>query len=572
MLFNSLSFLIFFLIVSTLYFALPHRFRWILLLAASCFFYMCFVPVYILILAATIGVDFVAGILIERTPDPARKKAYLIMSIVSVCAILFVFKYFNFFNNNVAALAKVLHWNYPMKTLRLILPIGLSFHTFQSLSYVFEVYRGRQRAEKHFGLYSLYVMYFPQLVAGPIERPQNLLHQFKEVKRFDWQRLWDGASLSIWGLFKKVVVADSLAIYTDTIYNNSTQHTGTSLLLATYFFAIQIYCDFSGYSDIASGISRIYGIELMKNFETPYFAKSISEFWSRWHISLSTWFRDYLYIPLGGNRVSLARSMFNIGVVFLISGLWHGANWTFVIWGALHGFYYLVWRSLEPVAADVKRRIAAIGSVPFGLSLSPVGTTSTSSDSSAPSLGRESRPYEFIESGIDEVGLVPLSLPTNETSQPAPIRIGWGQGMPRWLIVFLLLPYWVLALLKSVAAKARASRAWNYLRDGFLILLTFHLVLLSWVFFRAANLSTALDTLHRIATDHGSLFWDPIIIQGVLAILLLGALDFFHRRTGFWDALDKFPKSLRLAYAVALLFGIVLFGVDSGTQFIYFQF
>src|ERR1051326_7662558 len=355
MLFNSLSFLIFFLVVSTLYFALPHRFRWMLLLGASCFFYMCFIPIYILILAATIGVDYVAGILIEGTPDPAWKKGYLMMSIVSVCAILFVFKYFNFLNNNLAALARVLHWNYPIKTLRLILPIGLSFHTFQSLSYVFEVYRGRQPAEKHFGLYSLYVMYFPQLVAGPIERPQNLLHQFKQIKRFDWQRIGDGLSLSLWGLFKKVVVADSLAIYTDTIYNNSRLHTGTSLLLATYFFAIQIYCDFSGYSDIARGISRIYGIELMKNFETPYFARSISEFWSRWHISLSTWFRDYVYIPLGGNRVVLARNIFNIGVVFLISGLWHGANWTFVIWGALHGMYYLVWRSLEPVAAGVRR-------------------------------------------------------------------------------------------------------------------------------------------------------------------------------------------------------------------------
>lgn len=526
MLFNSLSFLIFFLIVSSLYFALPHRFRWILLLGASCFFYMCFIPIYILILAGTIGIDYVAGILIERTSDPARKKAYLMMSVVSVCAILFVFKYFNFFNNNVAALATVLHWNYPIKTLRLILPIGLSFHTFQSLSYVFEVYRGRQPAEKHFGLYSLYVMYFPQLVAGPIERPQNLLHQFKEVKQFDWQRLWDGASLSLWGLFKKVVVADSLAIYTDTIYNNSTLHTGTSLLLATYFFAIQIYCDFSGYSDIARGISRIYGIELMKNFETPYFARSISEFWSRWHISLSTWFRDYMYIPLGGNRVSPARSMFNIGVVFLISGLWHGANWTFVIWGALHGFYYLVWRSLEPVAADVRRRIAAIGSIRLVTSAATVQVPIRLLTSAGP-----------VE--------VPVIVPTSEATVPLQL---------------------------TSAAAGRTSRAWSFLRDGFLILLTFHLIVLSWVFFRAANLSTALESLHRIAVDHGPLFWDPIIVQGVLAILLLIALDIFHRRTGFWDAQQKSPKWLRLGYAVALLFGIILFGVDTGTQFIYFQF
>jgi D-alanyl-lipoteichoic acid acyltransferase DltB (MBOAT superfamily) len=546
MLFNSLSFLIFFLIVSSVHFALPHRFRWILLLAASCFFYMCFIPIYILILAATIAVDYAAGILIERTPNPARKKAYLIMSIVSVCAILFVFKYFNFFNNNLAALARVLHWNYPMKTLRLILPIGLSFHTFQSLSYVFEVYRGRQPAEKHFGIYSLYVMYFPQLVAGPIERPQNLLHQFKEVKRFDWQRVCNGVSLSLWGLFKKVVVADSLAIYTDTIYNNSRQHTGTSLLLATYFFAIQIYCDFSGYSDIARGISRIYGIELMNNFETPYFAKSISEFWSRWHISLSTWFRDYVYIPLGGNRVSLPRNMFNIAVVFLISGLWHGANWTFVIWGALHGIYYLVWRSLEPVASGVTRRIRAINLLSLRLPtnrarLAPVGVTPESPTQYEPLKGSIS----FAAHGdLDQLRPVP-----GPYAAPSGVR----------------------ALLTSPATVG-ASRAWDYLRNGFLILLTFHLVLLSWVFFRAANLSTALDTLRRIAVDHGPLFLDPIIVQGVLAILLLGALDLFHRRTGFWDSLDRFPKLPRLAYSLALLFGIVLFGVDSGTQFIYFQF
>jgi D-alanyl-lipoteichoic acid acyltransferase DltB (MBOAT superfamily) len=528
MLFNSLSFLIFFLIVSSLYFALPHRYRWILLLAASCFFYMCFIPIYILILAATIGVDYMAGILIERTPDPVRKKAYLMMSIVSVCAILFVFKYFNFFNNNLAALARVLHWNYPMKMLRLILPIGLSFHTFQSLSYVIEVYRRRQPAEKHFGLYSLYVMYFPQLVAGPIERPQNLLHQFKEVKRFDWQRLWNGVSLSIWGLFKKVVVADSLAIYTDTIYNNSRQHTGTSLLLATYFFAIQIYCDFSGYSDIARGISRIYGIELMNNFETPYFAKSISEFWSRWHISLSTWFRDYVYIPLGGNRVSGARNMFNIGVVFLISGLWHGANWTFVIWGALHGIYYLVWRSLEPVAFDVRRRIAAIRSVPLRLVTSAA------------------------------IVRVPLRLLASAGAVQVPVVVPTSEATVRVCL--------------TSAGTDRAARIWGYLRNGSLILITFHLVLLSWVFFRAANLSTALDTLRRIAVDHGPLFWDPIIGQCVLAILLLGALDLFHRRTRFWESLDQFPKWPRLAYSVALLFGIVLFGVDTGAQFIYFQF
>ena len=347
MLFNSFSFGTFFVVVTLLFFTLPHALRWLLLLLASCYFYMCFVPIYILILAVAIIIDYAAAIYIEGTSDPRRKKCFLTLSIVSLCAILFVFKYFNFFNDNFAALAAALHWNYSIDALRLVLPIGLSFHTFQSLSYVIEVYRGRQKAERHFGIYSLYVMYFPQLVAGPIERPQNMLHQFHERKYFDLSRLQDGLTLALWGLFKKVVVADSLAIYVDTIYGNSSHHNGATLLLATYCFAFQIYCDFSGYSDIARGVSRIYGIELMKNFDSPYFSRSISEFWTRWHISLSTWFRDYVYIPLGGNRVSLSRQPFNLMVVFLLSGFWHGANWTFIVWGALHGTYLIVERVLR---------------------------------------------------------------------------------------------------------------------------------------------------------------------------------------------------------------------------------
>jgi len=343
-LFNSFSFLTFFVVVTVLFFALPHALRWLLLLLASCFFYMCFVPIYILILAVTIIIDYVAAICIEDTSDSRKKELFLILSIVSLCVMLFVFKYFNFFNDNFAVLAAALQWNYPIEALRIALPIGLSFHTFQSLSYVIEVYRGRQKAERHFGIYALYVMYFPQLVAGPIERPQNMLHQFHERQYFDLSRLQDGLTLALWGLFKKVVVADSLAIYVDSIFNNSSHHNGATLLLATYCFAFQIYCDFSGYSDIARGVSRIYGIELMKNFDAPYFSTSISEFWTRWHISLSTWFRDYVYIPLGGNRVSLRRHPFNLMLVFLLSGFWHGANWTFIVWGALHGTYLIVER------------------------------------------------------------------------------------------------------------------------------------------------------------------------------------------------------------------------------------
>jgi alginate O-acetyltransferase complex protein AlgI len=342
MLFNSLQFLIFFPVVTVLYFLFPHRHRWWMLLIASCVFYMSFIPKYIVILAVTIMIDYVAGIMLEKPGLPVRKrKGILTVSILSTCLVLFIFKYFNFFNSNFARIAALLDWNYPIAALKIALPIGLSFHTFQSLSYVIEVYRGHQKAERHFGIYSLYVMFYPQLVAGPIERPQNLLHQFYAEHAFDYRQVTDGLKLMVWGLFKKVVIADRLAVAVTTVYGAPREFTGLPLIVATIFFAFQIYCDFSGYSDIAIGAAQVMGFRLMDNFNRPYFSKSIAEFWKRWHISLSTWFRDYLYIPLGGNRVKTWRWQLNLFVTFLVSGFWHGANWTYVIWGALHGFYLM---------------------------------------------------------------------------------------------------------------------------------------------------------------------------------------------------------------------------------------
>jgi len=340
MLFNSLGFAFFFPIVTLGYFLLPYRFRWLWLLLASCIFYMAAIPVYILVLFFLILIDYTAGIFIEKSTGGTRK-GFLVMSLAANIGILGFFKYYNFFNVNLSALAHFIGWNYSMKTLNLLLPIGLSFHTFQAMAYTIEVYRGNQKAERHFGIYALYVMFFPQLVAGPIERPYNLIHQFYEQHDFDYGRVTDGLRLMAWGLFKKVVIADRLALFVRPVYANPTEYHGLTLSLATFFFAFQIYCDFSGYSDMAIGAARVLGFRLMKNFNSPYLATSISEFWKRWHISLSTWFRDYLYIPLGGNRVSLDRLCFNLMVVFLISGFWHGANWTFIIWGALHGFYYV---------------------------------------------------------------------------------------------------------------------------------------------------------------------------------------------------------------------------------------
>ncbi|WP_221392632.1 MBOAT family protein [Dyadobacter sp. NIV53] len=340
MLFNSISFVFFFVIVTTLYFLLPHKYRWFLLLVASCIFYMAFVPVYILILGFTIVIDYFAGIYIEKAAG-ARRKLLLTVSLVANVGILAIFKYFNFISANLTDLLHTLGLPVSLPLLTILLPIGLSFHTFQAMSYTIEVYRGNQKALRDFGIYSLYVMFYPQLVAGPIERPQNLLHQFYEKHYFDAFRVTEGLKRMLWGMFKKIVIADRLSLYVDAVYNNVNHHSSITLIVATVFFAIQIYCDFSGYADIALGTAQVMGFNLMENFKRPYFSKSISEFWSRWHISLSTWFKDYLYISLGGNRVSVPRWYFNLFIVFLLSGLWHGANWTYLMWGAINGLYLI---------------------------------------------------------------------------------------------------------------------------------------------------------------------------------------------------------------------------------------
>jgi alginate O-acetyltransferase complex protein AlgI len=342
MLFNSIEFAIFFPVVTILFFLLPHRFRWLLLLLASCFFYMFFKPVYIFILIFTIIIDYFAGIWIGKKADQKKKKRLLLLSIFANVGVLVVFKYFNFLADNLNIVLHSFHKNAQIPLLNILLPIGLSFHTFQAMSYTIEVYRGNQKPERHFGIYALYVMFYPQLVAGPIERPQNMIHQFYEVKKFDYENMRRGLTLISWGLFKKVVIADRLSLFVSHVYGSPFSYKGLPLIISTVFFSFQIFCDFSGYSDIAIGSARCMGYNLMINFDRPYMSTSISEFWRRWHISLSTWFRDYVYFPLGGNRVTKSRWRLNILIVFLLSGIWHGANWTFLIWGLLHGLYLII--------------------------------------------------------------------------------------------------------------------------------------------------------------------------------------------------------------------------------------
>jgi alginate O-acetyltransferase complex protein AlgI len=476
MLFNSFHFAFFFVIVTSLYFLLPHRLRWFLLLTSSCYFYMAFIPVYILILGFTIIIDYFAGIWLEKIKGKKRKM-FLIASLIANIGVLAVFKYYNFLNDNLSAFLNTFGYKNVFSHLSIILPIGLSFHTFQAMSYTIEVYRGKQKAERHFGIYSLYVMFYPQLVAGPIERPQNLIHQFYEKHYFEFNRMVEGLKLMIWGLFMKIVIADRLAIYVNAVYGNSNQHSGPTLLLATLFFAFQIYCDFAGYSNIAIGAAKVMGFNLMTNFNRPYFSASISEFWKRWHISLSSWFRDYLYISLGGNRVSIPRWYFNLLFVFVISGLWHGANWTFIIWGALNGFY-LVFAILTD---NLRKKLST---------------------------------FFFLD---------------------------------------------------------RLPKFHKLLQ----IFVTFGLVCLSWIFFRAENTTEALNIIKKMIFFQGPIYFGDLgqILYCIFGIVFLILIEF--RREYINEGVLPFNTNYwlkeQLAY-VSLIILILIVGVFDGGQFIYFQF
>ena len=478
MLFNSLQFAVFFVVVTSLFFALPHRFRGALLLAASVYFYMAFVPVYILILIGTILVDYAAGFLIDRSQGRARK-SWLIVSIVANVGVLAFFKYFNFVNDTLRTLTGFAEWRYPIPALDIVLPIGLSFHTFQSMSYTIEVYRGHQPVERNLWRFALYVLFYPQLVAGPIERPQNLLQQLHVKQAFDYDRAKFGLQLMAWGLFKKVVIADRVAPVVNAVYQNPDAYSGSAVLVATYLFAIQIYGDFSGYSDIAIGAAQVMGFKLMRNFDRPYFSQSINEFWRRWHISLSTWFRDYVYVTLGGNRVSTRRRAFNLLAVFSLSGLWHGANWTYVVWGALNGLY-LVFGILT---ASLRRRLV-------------------------------------------------------EHSQ-----------------------------LERVPVLQYIIR----------ILITFHLILLAWVFFRAASLADAATILRSIATWSGGAV-APLDIAGgrtliLFSVGLLVAVECLQARYPIRNLLAEQRALVRWPTYVTAVVGLLLLGeFTSDQQFIYFQF
>ena len=356
MTFNSWEFLIFFPIVALLYFVLPKKMKWPMLLIASYYFYMFYQAELVFLIVGTTLISWLASLIIERTERKGVKRLWLAITLVVCLGVLFFYKYFNFLAGSVVSLIELFGGETPPVMLNLILPVGISFYTFQTLSYVIDVYRGTVKTERNFFFYALFVSFFPQLVAGPIERPDNLIPQLKEAHKWSNENAVKGAKHMLVGFFKKICVADLISVYVDAIYNDVDNATALGVVIATVLFAVQIYCDFSGYTDIATGCARIMGIRLMKNFDHPYISTSIKEFWSRWHISLSSWFKDYLYIPLGGNRCSKPRHLFNLFTVFVVSGLWHGANWTYVVWGALHGFYQIVGNLTSKMRAAIVER------------------------------------------------------------------------------------------------------------------------------------------------------------------------------------------------------------------------
>jgi D-alanyl-lipoteichoic acid acyltransferase DltB (MBOAT superfamily) len=349
--FNSLQFWVFFPFVAVVYYAvtagnqpLSNVISRFFLLAVSLFFYACWNPLYLGLILFSVAVTWLSGILMEgRTKN--GKKIVLILSLTANLAVLFFFKYYNFFTEAAVYALYKIGFSFSFPQFNVLLPVGISFYTFQALGYSIDMFYGRIKAERNFLNYALFVTFFPQLVAGPIERTANLLPQFNVNHSFDYNRITSGLRLAAWGMFQKMVIADHLAVYVNAIYSNPAVFPATTLALATFFFAFQIYCDFSGYSDIAIGVARILGFDLMVNFKNPYFSRSIADFWRRWHISLSTWLKDYIYIPLGGSRKGKTRQMFNLLLTFLLSGLWHGASFHFVVWGFLHGLFQVIGRT-----------------------------------------------------------------------------------------------------------------------------------------------------------------------------------------------------------------------------------
>ena len=473
MLFNTEDFARFFAVVFALYWVLRKHLRAqnVLLLASAYYFYACWEPRFLVLLIASTVMDYACGIAVDRIEDSRKRKAFVALSMVLNLGMLGYFKYYNFFAESLQSLTIRLGVPVQLSTLKVVLPIGISFYTFQSMSYVIDVYRREIKPTRNLIHFATFVSFFPHLVAGPIMRPTSLLPQVERHRVFSLRQFYEGVYLIFWGLTKKVVVADNLAIYVNDLFGRWETLDGGSALLAIYAFAFQIYCDFSGYTDAARGIAKCLGFELSLNFNLPYFATSPKDFWSRWHISLSSWLRDYLYIPLGGNRGGRWRVYRNLMLTKAIGGLWHGAAWTFVLWGVFHGVILVLHRMCEPILSRI---------------------------------------------------------------QPA---------------------------------DAFASQLWKVIR----IVITFHLVCLGWLLFRASTLEQAWGMLYAIAA-RPALPPSSLMLPIVAVVLPLLVMQLAQYASKDLSILFRSPWYVRSAVYAAMFYAFVLAGEFAGEQFLYFQF
>ncbi|MDR1469740.1 MAG: hypothetical protein LBT00_10650 [Spirochaetaceae bacterium] len=588
--FNSWQFLVFFPVVWALYLIFAARFRRslmtrLLLLASSLFFYACWNPAYLVLILFSVAVTWTAGLLMEGR-SRARKKLILALSLVLNLAILFFFKYYNFFAGTVNALFAGTQSGamgvFP--ALNVLLPAGISFYTFQALGYSVDVYRGTIPAERNLITYALFVTFFPQLVAGPIERTASLLPQFTTNHHFDYDRVTAGLKLAAWGMFKKVMIADRLAIYVNAVYENPGVFPAPALLLATFLFAFQIYCDFSGYSDIAVGTAQVLGFRLMANFRAPYFAASIGDFWRRWHISLSTWLKDYVYIPLGGNRKGALRRNLNLLITFALSGLWHGAAWHFVFWGLLHGLFQIIERSVGGLLNNIRGK-----SPPRSSRFASYATPSA-----GVSPPQRPRIPTFSHGVSEKAGQSPAR---NSRSKP----VGFASATPPNHGAEEMRGFETTSNTRGFPAGSRSAVALR-------VLATFALVCLAWVFFRAESLSDAVLIVKKfttfpaelveyarripemglVASVHdafslGSTAAVPVAKFGIKAcalsfafIAVLLAASWWTRGTAGTDRVKTLPPVVRWAGYYALVYALVLVILrdrpEESSQFIYFTF
>jgi alginate O-acetyltransferase complex protein AlgI len=531
----SFEYLVFFVIVVALFFAVPQRFRWIYLLVASYVFYMWWDPRYAILMLTTTVTVYATALLMHNRPDRIRK-LFVALSVMINLGILFMFKYFAFFNNSIRDLMALFDRTYTPPVLRLLLPVGISFYTFQALSYTIDVYRGIRKPERHFGMFALYVSFFPTLLAGPIERSTRLLPQLYKKVEFDYNRVVNGLILIGWGFFQKLFIADRLGQYTNMIYGQPQYFNGLPILMAIYFLGIQVYCDFSGYSDIAIGTAQVMGYDLMPNFKRPFLANSIGDLWRRWHISLISWFRDYLYIPLGGNKVSKGRWHFNTILVFTLSGLWHGAQWPLVVWGALNGVLIVISRQTAKLRAAVREKVfGTLAKVP---------------------------PAVYI-------GLTALLTVTAVLGKLAGLGLGGRIGAGAAALAFL--PFAILS-----TRKEKFPRFLEGAKSLWMIVATYHLFVFGGMFFRVKTMS---DAWYMYTHFWGTNFIQLPLFFGIqefammlLSVALICIVNFVQERHGsIRDMIRTKPLLVRWTLYYLLVMSVIA-GMQKTSQFIYFQF